>query len=137
MNKKDLPIGITYYLSISQKQTYTRRIDSSVCVSNLSYMEEIAILLKSKVVELERKKSTYLEKSYIIRSDKIESKILLFDYLNKYPLFGYKHFAQVNLYKIHELVRSKGYKTIEGKNTLYPPSDSPILDWGVGGGVRV
>jgi len=66
-------------------------------------MEEIAKLLNSKVVEIERKKATYLEKAYVVRSDKIESKILLFYYLNKYPLFGYKYFAQINLYKIHDL----------------------------------
>lgn len=81
-------------------------------------MEEIAKLLNSKVTNIERKKATYVEKAYVVRSDKIESKILAFNYLNKFPLFGYKYFSLINLYKIHNLVMSKEYKTIEGKIKL-------------------
>jgi hypothetical protein len=48
------------------------------------------------------------------QKEKLESKIILFDYLTKYPLFGYKYFSQINLEKIHYLNLSKEYKTIEG-----------------------
>jgi len=42
----------------------------------------------------------------------------LFDYLSKYPLFGYKYFSQINLEKIHKLNKNKEYKTIEGAKKL-------------------
>jgi hypothetical protein len=32
LNKKDMPIGIIYYLILSQKQNYTRKLDTSVNV---------------------------------------------------------------------------------------------------------
>ena len=42
----------------------------------------------------------------------------MFDYLNKFPLFGYKYFSQINLYKIHNLVVNKEYKSLQGKIIL-------------------
>jgi len=41
-----MPIGIIYYLTLSQKQNYTRNLDTSVNVSNYSFMLEIAAFLK-------------------------------------------------------------------------------------------
>lgn len=117
-SKKDLPIGITYYLYLSQKQNYERKVDSSVNVSNFSHMEDIAKLLNSKVVAIERKRTTGIEKVYVVRTDKKESKVLIFEYLNKFPLFGYKSFDQKNLHQIHNLVMSKEYKKLEGKIKL-------------------
>ena len=32
LNEKDLPIGLVYYLRISQKQTYNRKLDLNVNV---------------------------------------------------------------------------------------------------------
>jgi hypothetical protein len=61
------------------------------------------------------KKINYEENAYLIRTDKIESKVALFTYLNKYPLFGYKHFAHINLAKIHNLIIKSEHKTILGK----------------------
>lgn len=63
---------------------------------------------------MKEKKDTYIEKAYVVKTDKIESKILMFEYLNKFPLFGYKYFAQINLFKIHELVRRKEHRTEAG-----------------------
>ena len=62
-------------------------------------MEKIAEYLKTKVTNIERNKGSYVEKAFQVRTDKIESKIQLFDYLIKYPLFGYKYFSQLNLEK--------------------------------------
>lgn len=118
LSKKDLPIGIIYYLYLSQKQNYERKVDSSVNVSNFSHMEDIAKLLDSKVVAIERKRTTGIEKAYVVRTDKKESKVLIFEYLNKFPLFGYKSFDQKNLHKIHNLVMSKEYKNHDGKIKL-------------------
>lgn len=56
IGKKDLPIGITYYLTISQKQTYNRKLDPNMNIYNLSHMEEITKVFRSKVVNVERKK---------------------------------------------------------------------------------
>lgn len=106
-------------MRLSQRQTYTRKVDSSIKVSNLLFMEEIAKLIKCKVTSRERQKATTVEKTYEVRSDTIESKILIFDYLNKFPLYGYKYPFGVNLYKIHNLPRrGKEYKTLEGKKKL-------------------
>ena len=44
LNKNNMPIGIIYYLRLSQKQNYTRKLDLSVNVSNYSFMQEIAQL---------------------------------------------------------------------------------------------
>jgi hypothetical protein len=79
-------------------------------------MEKIAEFLKTKVTIIERDKGSYIEKAYGVRTDKLESKIKLFDYLSRYPLFGYKYFSQVNLEKIHNLTINKEHKTIEGKS---------------------
>lgn len=64
LNKKDLPVarkacfargsGITYYLYISQKQHYERKVDSSVNESNFSHMEDIAKLVNSRVISIEK-----------------------------------------------------------------------------------
>ena len=40
--KNNLPIGITYFLTISQKQTYNRKLDPNMNIDNLLYMEQIA-----------------------------------------------------------------------------------------------
>ena len=97
LNKDGIPIGIVYYLRISQKQTYNRKVDSSVNMSNLPHMQLIADLFKAKITNIERVKDKYIERAYEVRTDKVESKIMLFDYLNKFPLFGYKYFAHTNL----------------------------------------
>ena len=82
LNKNDIPIGIVYYLRISQKQTYNRRVDSNVNMSNLPHMQLIADLFKVNITNIERVKDKYTERAYEVRTDKLESKILLFDYLN-------------------------------------------------------
>jgi len=118
LNKKDLPIGITYYLYISQKQHYERKVDSSVNESNFSHMEDIAKLVNSRVISIERKRTTGIEKIYVVRTDKKDSKVLLFEYLNKFPLFGYKYFAHKNMQKIHDLILSREHKELDGKMKL-------------------
>jgi hypothetical protein len=81
-------------------------------------MEGIAKLLKTKVTEINRDKGNYEEKAFQVRTDTIESKIQIFDYLGKYPLFGYKYYSQINLDKIHKLILNKEHKTVEGRNKL-------------------
>lgn len=117
-NKNDMPIAITYYLRISQKQTYTRKLDSSLNESNLQFMDKIAKSLNTNVTSIVRDKSNYTEKAYEVRTDTIDSRLQLFNYLNNYPLFGYKYYSQIYLYKIHNLVIEKEYKTFDGKNKL-------------------
>lgn len=55
-----------------------------------------------------------IESIYEIRTHKLESKLILFDYLSNFPLFGYKHFDQIYLYKIHNLFLNNEHKTQEG-----------------------
>jgi hypothetical protein len=118
LNKNDMPIGIIYYLRLSQKQTYTRKLDPSVNVSNLFFMKEIAEFLKTEVTSLERDRGYFIEKAYSIRTHKLESKLQLFDYLSKYPLFGYKYLDQMYLDKVHNLYLNNEHKTLDGKNKL-------------------
>lgn len=96
---------------ISQKQTYTRRVDPNVKVDNLSHMKDIANMLGTYLKAIERKRESYIEKVYVIRTDKLESKKKLFSYLDCFPLFGYKYFAHINLKLIHDLALQKKHKT--------------------------
>lgn len=118
LNKNGIPIGLVYYLRISQKQTYNRKVDSNINMSNLSHMQLIADFFKAKVVNIEREKAKYIERAYEVRTDKLESKVILFDYLNKFPLFGYKFFAHFNLEQIHKIVMNKEHKLTDGKDKL-------------------
>lgn len=80
-------------------------------IDNLPHLEKMAKVFNSRVIHIERKKETYVEKAYAVKTDKIESKILMFEYLNKFPLFGYKYFAQISLFKVPDLIRRKEHKT--------------------------
>jgi hypothetical protein len=42
----------------------------------------------------------------------------MFAYFNKYPLFGYKYFAEPNLAKTHLLLKNSQHKTEVGKLKL-------------------
>ena len=81
-------------------------------------MEDIAKLVNSRVISIERKRTTGIEKIYVVRTDKKDSKVILFEYLNKFPLFGYKSFAKKNLQKIHDLILSREHKELDGKFKL-------------------
>lgn len=49
----------------------------------------------------------------------MESKILMFEFLNKFPFFGCKFFAQTGLFKVHDLIMRKEHKTEIGEQKLY------------------
>jgi hypothetical protein len=74
-------------------------------------MFKISEFLKTSVISLNRKRIKYEENAYLIKSYKIESKNAIFAYLNKYPLFGYKYFAHLNLGMIHNLIIKSEHKT--------------------------
>ena len=59
-----------------------------------------------------------VERTYKIRTYKLKSKLLLFDYLSKFPLFGYKCFDQYYLNKIHSLFLINKHKTLKDKAKL-------------------
>jgi len=83
-------------------------------------MQVIAAFLKTEVASRERKRdyNFFVERTYEIRTHKLESKLILFDYLSKFPLFGYKYFDQYYLNKIHNLFLKIEHKTLEGKAKL-------------------
>lgn len=58
-----------------------------------------------------------IERNYEVRSQKLESKLVLFDYLSKFPLFGYKYFDQFYLNKFKNLFLNKEHKTLEGRHS--------------------
>jgi hypothetical protein len=78
-------------------------------------MSKISEFLKTSVISINRKRINYEENAFLIKTDKIESKNIIFTYLNKYPLFGYKYFAHVNLNLIHNLIIKSEHKTNKGK----------------------
>jgi LAGLIDADG endonuclease len=108
-------INIIYYMRLSQRQFYTRKIDSSIKLSYFEIMNEIAKSLDTSVIIITRKRINYEEHGYLVRTDKIISKNKMFSYLDRFPLFGYKYFIHKNLGFIHLLVRNKEYKTEKGK----------------------
>ena len=59
-----MPIGIIYYLRLSQKQNYTRKLDPNINVSNYSFMKDIASFLKTTVVMKEIDRKYIVEKTY-------------------------------------------------------------------------
>jgi hypothetical protein len=97
---------------------YTRKLDPNINISNYDFIKQIADFLNTKIKTINRNKTTYVEKAFEIRTDTLQSKIILFNYLEKYPLFGYKYYAQINLLEIHNLNLKKEYKTKEGINKL-------------------
>jgi len=111
---KDI-ISVIYYFRLSQRQEYSRKIDSSIKESNIMIMSKISEFLKTSVISINRKRINYEENAFLIKTDKIESKNIIFAYLNKYPLFGYKYFAHVNLNLIHNLIIKSEHKTNIGK----------------------
>lgn len=102
-------------MRLSQRQFYTRKVDSNVKTSYFEVMNEIAKSLDSSVITFSRKRVNYEEHGYLIRTDKVISKNIIFLYLNKFPLFGYKYFIHKNMGCIHLLVIIKEYQTDQGK----------------------
>jgi len=100
---------------LSQKQIYNRKIDLNLKKSNFDIMFIKSEFVKTSVVSLKRKRINYEENAYLIETDIIESKNAIFAYLNKYPLFGYKYFAHLNLGMIHNLIIKSEHKTQIGK----------------------
>ncbi len=48
LNKKELPINLSYYLRISQKQTYNRKLDPTLNVSNYFFYGKNSWFFKNK-----------------------------------------------------------------------------------------
>jgi hypothetical protein len=84
----------------------------------LDFLKTVLLRCCGAVTSIERDRGYFIEKSYGIRTHKLDSKLQLFDYLSKYPLFGYKYFDQVYLEKVHNLFLNNEHKTLEGKNKL-------------------
>jgi hypothetical protein len=108
-------ISVIYYMRLSQKQFYTRKVDPNLKISYFEIMNEIAKSLSSPVITIRRKRINYEEDGYLIRTDKIISKNRIFSYLDRFPLFGYKYFTHKNMGYIHLLVKKKEHRTDNGK----------------------
>ena len=100
---------------MSQRQIESGKIDPNIKKSNFDIMFKISEFLKTSIISLNRKRINYEENVYLIKTDKIESKNAIFAYLNKYPLYGYKYFAHLNLGMIHNLIIKSEHKTKIGK----------------------
>jgi LAGLIDADG endonuclease len=86
-------------------------------------MNEIAKSLDTPLINIHMKRVRYDENVYLVKTDRIKSKEILFSYLDKYSLFGYKYFAQKNFRKIHNLIRNNEYKIEEGKEKFLKLSE--------------
>lgn len=110
ISKKSKLINIIYYMRIYQKEYYTRKVNPDIKESNFVIMTKIAKDIESSLIYVERNRIKYIEKGYIIRTDKIVPKEILFNYLREYPLFGYKRYLWLILEEIHILLRKSNYK---------------------------
>jgi hypothetical protein len=120
INASGIANSIKYYMRISQRAVYTRKNDPTKSeISFLPLMETIANSFDvSKVNLINRKKSNYTEEAYEVRTVKRESCEKLINYLSKYPLFSSKYLDFLCWSEIHEINKSKLYKTLEGTNKL-------------------
>lgn len=118
VNSTDIVKEIKYYMRIFQRSTYSRKNNEN----NYSYLpliKTIKIFLDvSKVKEITRIRDNYTEYVYEVRTDKRNSCENLINYLLKYPLFSSKHQDFLAWKNIHEINKSKKYKTIEGSSEL-------------------
>ena len=109
-NKKFKIINIIYYMRIYQKEFYSRKVNLDIKESNFDIMSKIAENVKSSVKFIIRNRLKYIEKGYLVRTDKRISKDILFSYLYKNPLFGYKCYLWLILEEIHLLLRNRNNK---------------------------
>lgn len=120
VNSLGIANSIRYYMRISQRAEYLRKNDETQTkVSYLPIMTEIANFLSvSNVTSINRNKPNYIEKVYEVRTVKRLSCEELINYMSKYPLYSSKYLDFLDWAKIHDINKSKGYKTIEGTNRL-------------------
>jgi len=83
---------------------------------------------KTDVVSRERNRNYMIERIYGVRTQNLDSKLVLFDYLSKFPLFGYKYFDQIYLNKNQNLFLNKEHKTLEGKAKLIQYTNLKIVE---------
>jgi hypothetical protein len=107
---------IKYYMRISQRAIYSRKINfSQLTDSYFPLMNTIKEFLNvSEIKDITRIRSNYTEHFYEIRTDRRDSCEILINYLSKYPLFSSKYQDFLTWVHIHEINKSKKYKTIEG-----------------------
>jgi len=91
-------------------------------------MLEIAAFLKTDVASRERNRNYLIERIYEVITQNLYYKLVLFYYLSKFPLFGYKYFDQFYLNKIHNLFLNKEHKTLEGKSKLIQYTKLKIVE---------
>lgn len=120
LEKNGIAKSIQLTFRLSQRQNYYTF--SSLGISYLSVLTEIATLLSTKVTSFERnrfnKKSNYIEKGYLITVKSILARNNLIDYFSKYPLLSSKRLDYNDWLKAHKLIISKTYKDIEGTAKL-------------------
>lgn len=116
LNEKIIPVGILYYLRLSQKQSYDHRtVAPKYDISNKSFMQLIADFLSAELITIEKDRKYYIEKAYEVRTHRLAYNTKLLNYFNDFPLFGYKYFTLINIAKIHNLIINKKHKLEEGK----------------------
>lgn len=116
----------------SEKNIYTSKAMFRLVRSeNVSFMQEIANLLNTKVKYVNRKDKG---KSYLITTNTYLSNKKLINYLTKYPLFGSKYLDYLNYKQIVPLFENKLRHTPENielimKNKLEMNENRKLFDW--------
>jgi len=117
-------------MRIYQKECYSRKVNPDIKESNYDFMNKIAKSLESSVHYVERNRLKYIEKGYLVKTDKIISKDIIFNYFIEYPLFGYKRFLGLILNEIHVFLRKsdcKNKKEIEELLMLYNNQNKGLI----------
>lgn len=90
LNKLGIPIGLVYYLRLSQKQL--SHLPTSLGASSFLIVSLIAELLNTVVLIIDRLRlNGQLELGYLVRTAKYNSHYAIVSYLLQYPLFSYKY----------------------------------------------
>ena len=115
--------SVKSYMRLSQRMYYHKNLEgnkSDNCY--LPVMEEIREFLDiSKIRNIKRIKGDYkIEKGYEIRTDRKESRIILINYLTKFPLYSSKYLDYLDWVQIIELQNRFRYKAkpIDYNNTI-------------------
>lgn len=109
--------NIILLMRISQRQNYHVR-EAIYGSSYLNIMLAIANRLNTNLNSNERRRGTFIEKYFLIAVKSLSSRIILINYLKKYPLLSSKGIDSIDWIERHSIVETKTYKSKKGTDKL-------------------
>lgn len=110
-------IDIDLLMRVSQRQNY--HVSEAILGSSyLNIMTSIAEALNCYLKSNERERRTFVEKNYLIIVKTLASRLILIEYLTKYPLMSSKRIDSQNWINAHDIVMDQSYKSKKGTENL-------------------